>query len=309
VSIDLARLPLPRCIDARQVVAPGGAGPGHWAGAPSAIRVGGATYLAYRMRRPVEEGRGGSNVVAVSADGVTFTTVWSTERAAFEADSLERPCLTRGPDGVWRLYVSCATPGTRHWRVEVLEAPDPSAFDVATRRTVFPGDTSVAMKDPVIHWWKNRWHAWVCCHPLDDPDATDRMWTEHATSDDGVHWNSHSRALVPVPGRWDSRGVRISDVLFVDEQVIALYDGRATAGENFEERMGVAVGDGERPFAIVGTDPAAQSPDGGHGLRYVSVVPEDLGRYAVYYEAALADGSHDLRVERVAAGVESVAGP
>jgi hypothetical protein len=26
------------------------------------------------------------------------------------------------PDGDWRLYLSCATPGTPHWRIDALDA-------------------------------------------------------------------------------------------------------------------------------------------------------------------------------------------
>ena len=40
------------------VVGPPQPGPGAWAGAPSAVHVDGTTYLAYRLRRPVGQGRG-----------------------------------------------------------------------------------------------------------------------------------------------------------------------------------------------------------------------------------------------------------
>ena len=48
------RLPvlLPRPDLSELAVAPPGAGPGYWAGAPSAVLGDDAIYLAYRMRRP-----------------------------------------------------------------------------------------------------------------------------------------------------------------------------------------------------------------------------------------------------------------
>ena len=122
-----------------------------------------------------------------------------------DAESLERPALVVDGAGRWRLYLSCATAGTRHWRVEMLEASAPDAFMTASRRVVMPGDAHVGVKDPVIICDERGWRAWLCCHPLDDPDATDRMWTEFETSADGIDWTLHGPALQPTPGRWDQR--------------------------------------------------------------------------------------------------------
>ena len=44
------------------------------------------------------------------------------DRESFDCESLERPALVALPGGGWRLYVSCATPGTKHWRVDALDA-------------------------------------------------------------------------------------------------------------------------------------------------------------------------------------------
>ena len=107
------------------VVTPPGVGPGYWAGGPSAVLAGDGIYLAYRLRRPVGDGRGYAVAVAYSSDGVRFETLLTIRREWMQADSLERPCLVRTPAGRWRLYLSCATPGTKHWRVELLEAGRP----------------------------------------------------------------------------------------------------------------------------------------------------------------------------------------
>ncbi len=85
----------------------------------------GTFWLAYRLRRPLGAGRGYANVVARSEDGERFETVLVLEREAFDCDSLERPALVALDDGAWRLYVSCATPGTKHWRVDALDADRP----------------------------------------------------------------------------------------------------------------------------------------------------------------------------------------
>ena len=37
-------------------------------------------------------------------------------------EGFERPALVRLADGRWRLYVSCATPGSKHWWVDSLTA-------------------------------------------------------------------------------------------------------------------------------------------------------------------------------------------
>ncbi len=62
------------------VVAAPGAGPGAWAGAPSAVVVDGVYYLAYRLRRPIQEGRGFANVIARSVDGVEFQTLFGVDK-------------------------------------------------------------------------------------------------------------------------------------------------------------------------------------------------------------------------------------
>lgn len=288
--------PLPSLDRSRLVAPPPGDGPGHWAGAPSACLVDGVLYVAYRLRRPVGQGRGYAVVVARSDDGVRLETLAVIESHRLAAESLERPALLRGPGGTWRLYVSCATPGTKHWRIELLETADPGDFDPDTARVVLPGDERTGVKDPVIVRAGGRWHLWASCHPLADPDEADQMVTDYATSDDGVDWRWRGTALGRRPGRWDARGVRVAAVLpYGDGRVAACYDGRASAAENCEERTGVAVGADFGRLEPLGAEPAASSPYG--GLRYLCAVPLPDGGWRVYYEAARADGAHELRTE------------
>lgn len=278
-------------------IAPAEPGPGHWAGAPSAVAHDGFVYLAYRLRRPIGQGRGHAVAVARSRDGEDFETLLTIGRREMDTESLERPTLVRTPEGRWRLYLSCATHGSKHWRVELLEAADPAGFDPARRRVVLPGDAETGVKDPVIVRRGGVWHLWASCHPLAAPEEADRMVSDYATSADGVAWSWRGTALRGRPGAWDARGARVTSVRFVDGGVVALYDGRATAAENYEERTGVAFGADPARLTPAGAGPAAFSPHAGGGLRYVEVVDLPWGGRRLYYEYTREDGAHELRTE------------
>jgi hypothetical protein len=278
-------------------IEPPGAEPGMWAGAPSAVRDGDQIVLAYRLRRPIGQGRGYAVVVARSADGVDFETIQVITKAEMDTESLERPTLVRTPAGGWRLYLSCATWGNKHWRVEMLEATAPDAFNARQSAVVLPGDAVTAVKDPVIMNRSGVWHLWASVHPLADLADTDRMTTDYATSPDGIDWTWHGHALTPRPGEWDSRGVRVSAVRFTPGEIVAYYDGRASAAENYEERTGVAIGESPDALTAIGTGPVGAPPDGRGGLRYLDIVDLGNGRERWYYEVTRPDGRHELRTE------------
>ena len=140
---------------------PPGTGPGYWSGAPSAVAGDSEIFLAYRLRRPIGQGRGYAVAVTRSADGERFAPLLTIGKQELATESLERPALVRTPSGRWRLYLSCATPGTKHWRVDMTEAAHPSEFDVRNRETVLPGDAKTAVKDPVIVYHRDQWHLWA----------------------------------------------------------------------------------------------------------------------------------------------------
>ena len=274
------------------VPAPGD-GPGCWTGAPSAALAGdGAVLLAYRVRDV--ERRGAAVVVARAADGERFEPVAVLDKERFGAESLERPALVRTDDG-WRLYVCCATPGSKHWWIDALDAGDPAALAGAEARTVLPGDERTGVKDPVVRREGSRWRAWICCHPLDEAGEEDRMTTALATSDDGLAWHWEGIVLAPRPGAWDARGTRVTAVL---PDGRAFYDGRAAKEENFRERTGVAE-PAAGGLAAAGDRPVAD-------VRYLDVLPLPDGGWRLYYEAPLPDGSHELRTELVAQPPRSV---
>jgi hypothetical protein len=243
----------------------------------------GRIAVAYRVRRA--EQRGAAVVVAASVDGVSVHTVATLDKSRFGAESLERPALVRRPDGGWRIYVCSATPNSKHWWIDALDADDLAGLQTAERRTVFPGADDLGVKDPVVRVIDGQWHAWICCHPLDIVDAEDRMTTAYATSDDGLTWTWHGTVLAGREGEWDARGARVTAVL---PDGRAAYDGRATAEENFDERTGIARAENGELVAA-GEAVAA--------VRYLDVLPLPQGGYRLYYEAPLPDGSHELRTE------------
>lgn len=285
-------LPLPSFEEAAVVVAAPGDGPGNWSGAASAVLVDGVYWLTWRERRPLTDGRGVAVAVARSNDGVNFSTVALVRREDFGAESFERPALVPLPGGGWRLYLSCATPGSKHWWVDSLTAATPEELPVGRREVVLPGDDTLAVKDPVIWTDQDGWHLLLCCHPLSDPGHEDRMSTRYLTSSDGLAWTDRGEVLAGRSGSWDERGARVAAVLGTAPLTV-LYDGRADAASNWYETTGVARWDGARlvPDDAVGP---LRSPHSDGALRYATAVRTEDGRTRFYFEAARPDGAHDL---------------
>lgn len=223
--------------------------------------------------------------------GVHFAKVATVTSASMQAASLERPALVVRAHGGWRLYVSCSTLGSKHWWVEALDADEPSGLATGRRTVVLPGSAEEAWKDVVVSTGADGWHLWACRHPLDGgDDEADRMSTWYATSADGLEWTMQGEALAPGQG-WDRRGARVTAVWPGSDGVLqALYDGRASAQENWYERTGTASGPAAALTATGGPVPA----EPGRALRYATVVPDGDG-LRVYFERTRGDGAHDLR--------------
>jgi hypothetical protein len=285
--------PLPTFDGSVVAIAAPGDGPGNWAGASSAVLADGVIWLAYRVRRPLTDGRGVATVVARSEDGVTFETVTELRREDFGAESFERPAIVRRPDRGWRLYVSCATTQSKHWWIEAVDADTPDGLSDGVRTVVLAGSDTEAFKDPVVTIDDNGWRMWVCRHPLDVVEAEDRMTSWYASSLDGLTWTLEAQVLAPRPGEWDARGTRITAVLGEDPLTV-LYDGRATAEQNWSETTGIAAQLNGSLHAI-GDGPTAVSPAGDGALRYAHAIALPDGTTRYYFEASRADGAHDLR--------------
>ncbi len=131
---------------------------------------------------------------------------------------LRAPVVLRRPDGGWRLYLSCATPGSKHWWVEALDADTPADLPRGERTVVLPGDARVAVKDPVVTVREGRWGDVAVRAPADRARSRDRMSTAYLTSTDGLRWTAWARSWRP-PGllgrprrpRHDGAGARPAD--------------------------------------------------------------------------------------------------
>jgi hypothetical protein len=222
---------------------------------------------------------------SVGADPLVIGRI---DKETFGAESLERPALIRGADGGWRVYLSCATPGSKHWWIESLSGAHPEDLPDGLRRMEFPGDATTGVKDPVLRFDRSGVRAWVCCHPLDEPGEEDRMSTALAVQQVGSSaWEWQGTVLAGSAGRWDARGARVTAVV---PGVGVSYDGRASKAANFAERTGLAVASNGGRLAAVGDGPVAD-------VRYLDVLEVPGGGFRLFYEAPLADGSHDLRTE------------
>jgi hypothetical protein len=275
--------PLPGSAPATVVAPAPGNGPQFWTGAPSAaLDEDGTIVLGYRVRNGPETID--ETVVARSVDGERYETVFALGQDHFGAQWTERPALVRF-DGGWRMYVSLATPGTKHWWIGVVTAATLEGLATAEVRTAFAGDVHTAVKDPIVRVHDGVWQAWICCHLLDLPGEEDRMNSAYATSADGLTWDWHGTVLEGRLGEWDSRGARLCTIL---PDGRAAYDGRASAEENWFERTGIALPNGGH-YVSTG-DPVAD-------VRYLEALPLPNGGCRIFYEARLPDETHELRTE------------
>lgn len=287
--------------DGVTILEPGGTGPGHWVGCPGVLwdPVRESVLLTYRKRRPrggEPPDRGWECCVAESRDGVRFTDLWSVRKEELGSTSLERFCLRRDDDGRYLLYTSYEHPEDGRWRIDVLEADAPDAFDVASAGTVLtPAATgTAAVKDPYVVRAGPAWLMYVSTFLTDDGPAPTCL----AVGDDGISYRWLGEVL-PVGEGWDRYQARLSGIVGWGGGFVGLYDGAASAAEDTEERLGVAVSFDLRSWLRVSPDgPWLVSPHATGSLRYADGVEVD-GELWLYYEAARADGSHDLRLSRL----------
>lgn len=288
--------------DGTTVLEPGGLGKGYWTGCPSALYEPDRRrfLLTYRRRNPrgSQRQRGFECAVASSEDGVVFTDIWSVNKEELDSDSLERFSLHRAPDGDYLLYLSYLDPDDGRWRIDVIKATDPSGFDLRHATAVFrANDVGVdAVKDPYVVQHGEIYLMYISTFLTEAGPAP----TSLATSADGVRFEWRGECFAVGDG-WDRYQARLSGIVRAGGLYIAYYDGAGDPSEDTEERCGIAISDDlHRWERLTNDEPWLVSPHASGSLRYVDVVPVD-GQLFVYYEYARADGSHELRVNRIAA--------
>ena len=269
--------------------------------------------LAYRLRAP-RPARGYELRIAASDDGRAYRDVWTLRKEQLGSESMERACLVAVEGGI-RLYVSFVDPADGRWRIDVLEADRPERFDVRARRTTLTAALAgvESVKDPVVIRDGGRWLMFAsfgsralraapgadgALHASGDALSTGQLLscTGRATSDDGLTWTWDGPVLVPPRTGWDGFETRISTVVPADRGWLALYDGIPTLAENYEEQTGIATSRDLRTWTRETTDgPALRSAHASGSLRYACITSFD-GRALAYFEAARADGAHDLLV-------------
>jgi hypothetical protein len=304
--------------EGQTIVRPPGQGDGYWAGAPSVVYDAERArfYLYYRLRKP-RPVRGGACFVADSEDGLYFRTIWSSTKDDFGSASVERFSLIRALDGKWLLYASYVDPADSRWRIDVLEADSPSGFEVRHRRKVLTaGDVGVeGVKDPWV-MIVNGLYVMLISYAVRLPVEAAEHERMHATGDiyntgltlsssalavsgDGRHYEWVGDMFSPRPGAWDGYASRLGCLLPTAHGWLGYYDGSASVEENYEERTGLVQSLDLRHFyRLSATGPSLVSPHGRGSLRYIDAVQIE-GEVWFYYECARADGSHELRLNRV----------
>ena len=288
--------------DGVTVFAPEARGAGHWVGCPSVFYdpASETVLLTYRQRRRRGEplDRGWRCAVAESTDGISFRYLWAVENHELGSTSMERFCLHRDEHGRYRLYTSYEHPDDGRWRIDVLEAAAPDAFDVTAARTVLtPTATgTAAVKDPYVVRVGPAYLMYVSTFLADDGPAPTCL----AISSDGLSFRWIGETLGVGTG-WDRHQTRLSGIVRAGGVYVGLYDGAASAAEDTEERLGLAVSLDLRHWVRLTVDgPVLVSPHATGSLRYADALELD-GEWWIYYEYARADGSHELRLNRVPA--------
>ena len=296
---------------------PDGSGAGYWVGAPTVYHdpADGRYYMSYRIRRPRPD-RGVENRIAVSDDGVTFEDIYTLHKDALGTESIERCCVYRTDDGKFHYAISCVDPADRKWRTDVLTADDPSSLDASSALPVLTAYDiqGEGVKDPNVYRIGGQYVMLLSYAPrpsrrtvggnmhgtgdVYNPGIT-KSHSGLATSHDGYAWTWEGDILTPPDEGWDQYAARLGTIAWTPPVFVGLYDGSRDVGGNYEERCGLATSYDLRTWRrLTPEGPWVVSPHGTESVRYVDVVADGSG-WLYYYEMARADGSHDLRVQRV----------
>ncbi len=298
---------------------PLGAGFGWWAGGCSGVydAAGGKFYLYYRLRKPRELGRGVDCRVATSDDGSSFEDIWRATKEEIDTQSMEKACLFKAADSLWRLYLSFVGPDGR-WQIEMIEAATLEQLDVGDRTPILSPDDCNAegVKDPAIYDIGGLLHMIVSYAPKPSANGQDIQREMHGTGDvyntgivkshtglavssNGVDWTWEGDILSPPDTGWDQYCTRLNSVVYRAPVYTGFYDGSASVEENYEEKAGICVSHDLRHWDRVTLDgPFVLSPHATRAIRYIEVVPTETHLH-YFYEWTRADGSHELRTNAV----------
>jgi hypothetical protein len=309
---------------ARILREPPGSGAGYWAGSPGACfdDAAGVWYLTYRLRRPrgVPPDRGGEVRIARSADGERWDDVVTIAKDRYASASIERSCLHRGGDGLWRYFTSYVHPADGRWCTAVLKAREVEQLDPTQREVILTGPPLglEGVKDPWLLELDGVYHLFLSVatptpqtgagsHATLDIFNTGECQsaTGLAVSRDLERWEWQGLVFAPGTTGWDRYCRRINSVVPLPgsagpgKRYLAFYDGSAGHHENYEERCALAVSADLRHWesqSLAG--PALTSPHASGSLRYLDA-KFGQGAWHLFFEFARPDGAHDLRLLRV----------
>jgi hypothetical protein len=302
------------------ILEPEDGGAGTWVGCP------GVLYeperrrflLTYRRRHPRGDPateRGWRIAVAASEDGVHFEDLWVVEKSELGSPSMERSCLLPAPGG-YLLYLSYVDPDDNRWRIDVVHADSPDAFDIRTAVPVLTAaDTGTeGVKDPyalrigpaVYLYTSIAAPTGLDAAGLEDAHATADIYNTGVTTHptglaiglDGRRFDWQG-VVLDVGTGWDRYQARLNSVAHIGGAWVGFYDGASGAQENYEEHCGLALSQDLRHWTRLTTvGPWVTSPHASGSLRYVDAVPVGDELW-LYYEYARADGAHELRLSRI----------
>ncbi len=303
------------------VLEPEAAGGGTWVGCPGVLHEPDRQrfLMTYRQRHPRGDPateRGWRCAVAASDDGVHFRDLWSVEKQQLGAPSMERFCLLPRAGGGYLLYLSYVDPVDNRWRIDMIEADDPAAFDVGTARPVLTATSTgtEGVKDPYamrIGPAVYLYASFASAATLAEGDrgrahaSADIYNTGTTTHPTGLAIGVDGRAfawqgeVLGVGCGWDRYQARLNSIARIGDAWVGFYDGSAGVEENFEERCGLVIShDLQHWMRLTPDAPWAVSPHASGALRYVDAVPVERELW-LYFEYARADGAHELRVARL----------
>jgi len=218
--------------EGRIIREPPGRDAGFWVGCPSAYHdnVERAWYLTYRIRRPrgVIPDRGGEVRIARSVDLERWDDVLVITKDRYDSASIERSCLHRGKDGLWRYFTSYVHPADGRWCTAVIKAPSVGQLDPANRKVLFTGPPLglEGVKDPWILEHNGVYHLFLSI-ATPTPKTGDASHTSLdifntgecksatglAISRDLDHWEWQGVVLAPGATKWDQYCRRINSVV------------------------------------------------------------------------------------------------